>query len=75
MLHFAQDDLMCRLHQKNGTQGAFFMVLKFRWRTLGEARVGLAPGSAVIPSGAARLRHAPVHQNFVTKNNRFQLIS
>ena len=25
---------MCRFHQKNGTQGACFMVLKFRWRSL-----------------------------------------
>ena len=25
---------MCRFDEKNGTQGACFMVLKFRWRTL-----------------------------------------
>ena len=34
MAHFAQDDLMCRFDEKNGTQGAFFMVFKFRWRSL-----------------------------------------
>ena len=63
MLHFAQGDLMCRFDEKNGTQGAFFMVLKFRWRTLdssSEDRVASRLIAVDPTESPARKRYTPV---------------
>ena len=41
---------MCRFHQKNGTQGAFFMISKIGWRSL--CRCRLPPAALVAAWGS-----------------------